>query len=132
MITLVTPPSTFLLDQRVFISLGILKVGASLEQAGVAVDHLDLTGVRNYLDVVHDYLRSSPSRCFALTATTPQMPAATSIAQIIRPHAKVILGGPHPTLVAHPRRWPSCFPASMPSLPVTESVPSFAPWKKPA
>jgi radical SAM superfamily enzyme YgiQ (UPF0313 family) len=80
-------------------NLGILKVGASLEQAGVAVDHLDLTGVRNYLDVVHDYLRSSPSRCFALTATTPQMPAATSIAQIIRPHAKVILGGPHPTLV---------------------------------
>ena len=99
MITLVTPPSTFLLDQRVFMSLGILKVGASLEQAGVAVDHLDLTGVRNYLDVVRDYMQSSPSRCFALTATTPQMPAATSIAYVIRPYAKVILGGPHPTLV---------------------------------
>lgn len=80
-------------------SLGILKVGASLEAAGVAVDHLDLSGVENYLDVVKDYMDHSVSRCFALTATTPQMPAATQIASLIRPQAKILLGGPHPTLV---------------------------------
>ena len=99
MVTLITPPSEFLLDERVFMSLGILKVAASLETAGVAVEHLDLSGVENYLDVVGNYLETSSSTCFALTATTPQMPSATRIAARIRPHAKVILGGPHATLV---------------------------------
>ncbi|MCA3260955.1 MAG: hypothetical protein ING44_03355, partial [Telmatospirillum sp.] len=30
-ITLVIPPSSFLLDERVFVSLGVLKVAAALE-----------------------------------------------------------------------------------------------------
>ena len=34
-ICLITPPSIFLLDERVFMTLGILKVAAVLEQAGV-------------------------------------------------------------------------------------------------
>ena len=33
-VTLITPPSIFLLDERVFMSLGILKVAAVLEKAG--------------------------------------------------------------------------------------------------
>lgn len=99
MITFITPPSEFLLDERVFMSLGILKVAASIEATGAKVDHLDLSGVENYLDVVRDYLAISDSSCFALTATTPQMPSAMRIAQLIRPKAKVILGGPHATLV---------------------------------
>ena len=53
-ICLVTPPSGFLLDQRVFVSLGILKIGAVLEQAGWEVDHLDLTGVANYEEAAAD------------------------------------------------------------------------------
>jgi anaerobic magnesium-protoporphyrin IX monomethyl ester cyclase len=98
-ICLITPPSDFLLDQRVFVSLGILKVGAALKQAGFEVDHLDLTGVANYEDVVADYMASlSVMPTFALTATTPQMPAAVRIAHSLG-SAHVILGGPHPTLV---------------------------------
>src|SRR5437016_5071689 len=93
-VCLITPPSDFLLDQRVFLSLGILKVGASLRAAGVEVDHMDLTGVSNYLDVVRDYKENA---IFAITATTPQMPAAVNIACAIR--GKTILGGPHVTLV---------------------------------
>ncbi len=46
-ITLITPPSAFLLDERVFVSLGILKVAAILQQAGHSVDLLDLSGVSN-------------------------------------------------------------------------------------
>lgn len=83
------------MDERVFMSLGILKVAASLELAGKKVEHLDLSGVSNYEDVVRDY----EGTCFAITATTPQMPAATKIAKLLRSKGKVILGGPHATLV---------------------------------
>lgn len=93
-IALITPPSKFLLDQRVFVSLGILKIGAVLEQAGHEVDHLDLTGVENFESAALDYQGAS---LFAITATTPQIPAAVRIRKALT--GKVILGGPHPTLV---------------------------------
>ena len=53
---LVIPPSPFLLDERVFVSLGILRVAASLEKQGVEVGVLDLSGVDNYLDALTSYL----------------------------------------------------------------------------
>jgi len=90
------------MDERVFMTLGILKVAAVLEQAGIQVDMLDLSGVENYEQVVEDYLKHQPCMCFGLTATTPQMPAATKIFRRIReskPKARIILGGPHVTLV---------------------------------
>jgi radical SAM superfamily enzyme YgiQ (UPF0313 family) len=100
-ICLVTPPSIFLLDERVFMTLGILKVAAVLERAGVDVEVLDLSGVENYEDVVLDHARNRSVTCYGITATTPQMPAATKIAAVIRevnPSARIILGGPHVTL----------------------------------
>src|SRR5438093_6134130 len=63
---------------------------------------LDLSGVENYEEVVSDYVKTSPNTCFGLTATTPQMPAATKIYRVIRvqkPGARIILGGPHVTLI---------------------------------
>jgi radical SAM superfamily enzyme YgiQ (UPF0313 family) len=101
-ICLITPPSVFLLDERVFINLGILKVAASLEEAGIEVEHLDLSGVRNYKEVVIDHLSKTRANVFGITATTPQMPAVTHITEVIREqtsNAKIILGGPHVTLV---------------------------------
>lgn len=84
------------MDQRVFPSLGILKVGAVLERAGHQIDHLDLSGVSNYLDVLAQYKGATT---FAITATSPQMPAAMEIGWLLRCGGmKTILGGPHPTL----------------------------------
>ena len=54
-ICFITPPSPFLLDERVFMHLGILKVASSLESKGYKVDFLDLSGIDNYLDVLKDY-----------------------------------------------------------------------------
>src|SRR6184192_1684881 len=93
-ICLITPPSEFLLDQKVFMNLGILKIGAVLEQAGWQTDHLDLTGVNRYTDVAQAYQGAT---IFAITATTPQLPAAIAIRNVLK--GKVILGGPHATLV---------------------------------
>jgi anaerobic magnesium-protoporphyrin IX monomethyl ester cyclase len=95
-VCLVTPPSSFLLDERVFMSLGILKVGASLEQAGYEVDHLDLSGVSNYEHAVEDY---KGAKIFAITATTPQIPFVMKILPLLKAKGKTILGGPHPTLL---------------------------------
>jgi len=101
-ICLIIPPSLFLLDERVFMSLGILKVAAVLEQEGIMVELLDLSGVKNFEEALSDHLRLSQAQCFGLTATTPQMPAATKLQKTIRrlrPTARIILGGPHVTLV---------------------------------
>lgn len=100
-ITLVIPPSPFLLDERVFVSLGILKVAAVLEQAGHAVNVLDLSGISNYLDALKDYLKDADIEILGLTATTPQMPSAFRIAEEarkVRPDIRLILGGPHATM----------------------------------
>ncbi len=101
-ICLVTPPSIFLLDERVFMTLGILKVAAVLEREGYPVEMLDLSGIENYESVMVMHASGSPARTYGITSTTPQMPAAYKIAQALRkerPYARLILGGPHVSLV---------------------------------
>ncbi|MBS1859751.1 MAG: radical SAM protein [Acidobacteria bacterium] len=106
-VTLVIPPSVFLLDERVFMNLGILKVASVLEQQGYPVEMLDLSGIQNYEEAARDHALRSSSNCFGLTATTPQLPSAVSVARAIRSvrgDARVILGGPHITLVNAARK----------------------------
>jgi len=101
-VCIVIPPSPFLLDERVFPFLGPLKVAAVLEEANVPVEVLDLSGIKNYTDVVEDYARQNRATIFGLTATTPQFPAAVKIAETILAHtpdSRVIIGGTHATLV---------------------------------
>ncbi len=101
-VCLVIPNSPFLLDEKVFPSLGVLKVAAALEQARVDVTVLDLSGVADEVTATQAYLRQSDADVFGITATMPQLPAAMRVAQTIRherPAARLILGGPHPTLV---------------------------------
>ena len=102
-ICLITPPSPFLLDERVFLHIGILKVGASLEEEGYKIDFLDLAGVENYYDVLGAYLKAhSHTKVFGITATTPQIPYAMKIAQYIKEKGedtKIILGGTHVSLM---------------------------------
>lgn len=71
---LIIPPSPFLLDERVFMSLGILKIAASLEARGAHVEVLDLSGYANFLEAVGDHALRSKVRHFGITATTPQLP----------------------------------------------------------
>lgn len=100
-VCLIIPPSSFLMDDRVFTSLGILKVAAVLEQAGMEVDLLDLSGQKDYLEQIKRYNKPA---IFGITATTPQLPPAVKIARIVRYQGKVILGGPHVSLVNAARK----------------------------
>lgn len=102
-VCMVIPPSSFLLDERVFMSLGILKVAAVLEQASVVVEMLDLSGIKNPVDALEAHLKNTSASVIAFTTTTPQLPAAVALAQRareIRPEARLVLGGPHVTLVS--------------------------------
>lgn len=101
-ICLIIPPSPFLMDERVFPFLGPLKIAAVLEKANWPVEVLDLSGISNFTDAAEDYARISATRCFGITATTPQFPAAVRIAAVIRTvrkDARIIIGGTHATLV---------------------------------
>lgn len=100
-VTLVTPPSIFLLDERVFINLGILKIASALESQGVIVEHLDLSGTANYLEALDTHLATTASTVVGVTTTTPQLPTVVKIIErirAVRPGLKIVLGGPHVTL----------------------------------
>lgn len=94
---LITPPSKFLIDERVFPSLGILRIGAVLEAQGVHVEHLDLSGVEDFVSAVKSYC--GEAKTFLLTATTPQLPAAIEVLEHLPESSKTVLGGPHATMV---------------------------------
>jgi anaerobic magnesium-protoporphyrin IX monomethyl ester cyclase len=106
-VCLITPPSAFLLDERVFVSLGVLKVAASLEARDYRVNFLDLSGVENFLAPLEDYLAVCQDSAIGITTTTPQLPSVMQIAATVRrlrPDLKLILGGPHVTLVYSARK----------------------------
>lgn len=82
-------------------------MAAVLEKASHTVEVLDLSGVANYQEAAANYAKSSSAEVFGLTATTPQLPAAVEVAAAIRkvrPDTKLILGGPHVTLVNAARK----------------------------
>lgn len=98
-VSFVIPPSGFLIDERVFPSLGILKVAAVLESSGIEVDVIDLSG---HTPMTQDLRYGlTESDVIGFTATTPQLPATLEWLSIVRKsysQARVILGGPHATL----------------------------------
>jgi anaerobic magnesium-protoporphyrin IX monomethyl ester cyclase len=100
-VCLIVPNSSFLIDELVFPSLGVLKVAAVLE-AEHDVRVLDLSGIANTeAAVLRDIAQHGAPDAYGITATMPQMPAAALIAQTLRAHtdARLILGGPHVTLM---------------------------------
>jgi anaerobic magnesium-protoporphyrin IX monomethyl ester cyclase len=95
------PPSSFLMQPRVFPFLGPLKVAGALEKGGVPVEVLDLDGYKNFADITRHHAAKTSAKVFGISATTPQLPAAVELADTIRqvrPGARIIFGGPHATL----------------------------------
>ena len=88
------------MDERVFMSLGLLKVAAVMKSF-MTVDVLDLSGIANYKNTVDDYLSGNKDVMIGITVTTPQLPNVVEIIKTIRNRnkdIKIVLGGPHVTL----------------------------------
>lgn len=100
-VCLVSPPSPFLLDDRVFPSLGVLQVAAALEAAGHDVFVSDLGGVKDCSHEMAGIARIGWD-VYGVTATTPQFPTAVDLAGVIRafdPGKRLIIGGAHATVM---------------------------------
>ena len=96
-IHLIMPPSPFLLDEKVFMSLGILKIAAVLESS-YDVNIIDLSGDKDYINTIKKY--ANDDALFGITTTTPQLPNVVEINRVLKQYNKrVILGGPHVTLI---------------------------------
>lgn len=96
-IHLIMPPSPFLLDEKVFMSLGVLKIAAVLEPY-YDVNVIDLSGDKDYINTIKQYVNEDA--LFGITTTTPQLPNVVEINRVLKQYNKrVILGGPHVTLI---------------------------------
>ncbi len=96
-VSLVYPPSPFLLDERVMPPLGILFLATQLEQAGHEVKILDLTGKADYLDAINTAMDSD---LIGFTSTTPQYPICLRIKERLKQEeygGRLAIGGIHPT-----------------------------------
>lgn len=83
-ICLVNPASTFMVSDRVFPPLGLLRVAAVLRDAGFDV-------------VVADGTQPEEADVYGIGATTAQMPATVAMLPL---GSRTILGGAHATMVA--------------------------------
>lgn len=91
-ITLINPPSPFLLDQLMMPPLGILYVAAALKKQGVEVELVDLALGEQKIPW---------SDAYGITANTPQFPFIKQFmnkSPFPNPDAKTCIGGPHATL----------------------------------
>jgi anaerobic magnesium-protoporphyrin IX monomethyl ester cyclase len=97
-VTLINPPSPFLIDQKAFPPLGLLYLASALRQEDVEVEVVELAHQESRLaKALRDHLSSD---IYGLTASTPQYPEALKILATLRagaPAAQVVIGGSHPS-----------------------------------
>ena len=106
-ILLINPPSGFLLDQKVFLPLGVANVAAVASQRGHQVNLIDLSDIGDYQARVREEVTRGRYDAVGITATSPQFFYATRILDAIksvRPTLKVILGGSHASMFSSLRR----------------------------
>lgn len=100
MITFIIPPSPYLINDRVFVSLGILYVASTLEQRGYKVKVLDLKGQKDWQNQVRK-IANYDNIMVGITAVTPDFPIVLQILNIIKSVNKnvpVVIGGAHATV----------------------------------
>ena len=99
-IALVHPNNPFLTNERVFPSMGIVRVGTELKKEGHDVEILDFSGrdPEEIKERAHDF------DFFGFTSTSPQFPYTMQLFRNLKeanPKAKTILGGPHASALYH-------------------------------
>lgn len=97
-VTLISPPSPFLIDQRAFPPLGLLYVAGYLDHKGIDINVADLANKETELEnALEPYINSD---LYGITSTSPQYPHAIKILRILRrrnPKARIAIGGAFPS-----------------------------------
>lgn len=91
-------PSPFLSNEKVFPSLGILRIAAYLESQKFNVKILDLSGQQNVNKLIDFFIKENSIDVIGISAVSPQMPIVYNIAKYIKNsynNIKLIIGGPH-------------------------------------
>jgi len=105
-IALINPNSPFLINERVFPNMGLVRVATQLQKDGHKVDLYDFAG-RNESEIntkieniAHNY------DIYGFSSTTPQFPYIMKIFNKLKesnPNAKTIIGGAHVSALYHLR-----------------------------
>lgn len=98
---LINPPSGFLLDERVFLPLGIASVASTAREQGYKVRLLDLLDKGDYSAQAAEEVVRGNFGAVGITATSPQFFYAHRILRKIKersPNTKVIIGGAHASM----------------------------------
>ena len=98
----INPPSEFLINQRVFVTLGILRVITYLNKQNICkVKFLDLSNEVDYYNSITKFIKKNNLQVVCFTATTPQIQIVYQFCKYINSNfkIKIILGGPHITLM---------------------------------
>jgi len=97
----INPPSPFLIDERVFMSLGILRVATSLKKYTDKIFFLDLSAQKNHYQLIDKFIEENSLDIICTTSTTPQISIVFDFCKYVKlkHKLKIILGGPHITLM---------------------------------
>ena len=97
-VTLISPPSPFLIDQKAFPPLGLLYVAGFLEHNGIDISVADLANKETELEnALEPYMNTD---IYGITSTSPQYPQALKILKVLRRRntkARVVIGGAYPS-----------------------------------
>jgi len=99
-VALINPPSPFLINERVFPNIGLVRVATALRGEGYDVDLHDFSG-RNPSEIrqiANNY------ELFGFSSTTPQMQSTVGLLDLLKqenPTARTIIGGPHASAMYH-------------------------------
>ena len=94
---LVIPPAPFLIDDKSLPFLGILSIATVLKKNNMDIELLDLSGMKNYVEVFSEHIKKKPYNVVGFTVNTPQLPYVINMVSVVPPHIKKIAGGPHIT-----------------------------------
>jgi len=103
-IALINPPSPFLINERVFPNIGLVRVATMLDKK-YDVELIDFAGEKDYINKIRQ--RAFDFNYYGFSSTTPQFPMVYNMMKALKDENRfvnTIIGGPHANAVGSLRR----------------------------